>query len=45
MRKVALSGLVALTFVMGAALILKATPAASEDLCFGYSICDDAARR
>lgn len=45
MRKAALSGLVAFTLAIGMALILKATPAASEDFCFGYSICDTAATR
>jgi hypothetical protein len=43
MRKAALSGLVAFTLIIGMALILKATPAASEDFCFGYSICDSSA--
>jgi len=48
MRKTIVSGVVAIAFAVtlaSAAVLLKTTPASSEDFCFGYAVCDQAPSR
>jgi hypothetical protein len=48
MRKTAVSGLVAISLAIGlagVALLLKTSPASSEDFCFGYAVCDQTSSR